>query len=88
MYVSHHRKYGAAGWWCGQDLLHVALGLQVRLQPAQQRHTVATLPLQGPVAVQPLHELALTRHRQVAGDLTQPGHRGAPTWFPYLDNNV
>ena len=88
MCASHHRKYGAAGWRRGQDLLHIALGLQVRLQPAQQRHAVATLPLQGPVAVQPLHELALSRHREVAGDLTQPGHRGAPARFRYSDHNL
>jgi len=61
----------------------VALGLQVGLEAAQQRHAVPALPLQGPVAVEPLHELALPGDRQVAGDLAQPGgnkrHVNSPT---------
>lgn len=40
-------------------LIAVPLRLQVCLEPAQQRDPVAGLPLQRPVAVKPLHELAL-----------------------------
>lgn len=40
-------------------LITVPLGLQVCLKAAQQGDTVAGLPLQSPVAVQPLHELTL-----------------------------
>lgn len=51
------------------------LRLQVGLEPAEQRYTIPTLPLQGPVAVKSLHELALPGHRQVTGDFAQPGEK-------------
>lgn len=45
------------------------------LEPSQQRYTVATLPLQGPVAVKSLHELALPGYCQVTGNFAQPGEK-------------
>lgn len=45
------------------------------LKPAQKRHTVPTLPLQRPVAVKSLHELAFPGYRQVAGDFAQPAEK-------------
>lgn len=56
-------------------LFTVPMGLQVRLEPAQQRDPVAGLPLQGPVAVQPLHELTLPLEGQAVGDLAEPAGR-------------
>lgn len=43
------------------------------LEPAQQGDTIATLPLQCPVAMKSLHELALPRYCQVTGDFAQSG---------------
>lgn len=40
-------------------LVAVSLGLQVCLKAAEQGDTIAGLSLQSPVAMQPLHELAL-----------------------------
>lgn len=51
--------------------LRVALRLQVCLQTAQQRDSVATLSLQGPVGVQPLHELAFSGNCEIGCDLAQ-----------------
>ncbi|KAG7268002.1 hypothetical protein CRUP_022439 [Coryphaenoides rupestris] len=45
---------------------------RVRLQPAQKRNPVPALPLQGPVAVQPLHELALPGHRSSSSSAGSP----------------
>lgn len=51
----------------------MSLRLQVGLEAPQQGDAVAALSLQGPVAVQPLHELAFSGHGQITGDLAQPG---------------
>lgn len=48
------------------------MGLQVRLEPAQQGDSIAGLPLQSPITVQPLHELTFSLKGQAVGDLTKP----------------
>lgn len=52
--------------------INMALRRQVGLKPAQKRNAIATLSLQRPVAVEPLHELALSGYRQVTGDFAEP----------------
>lgn len=43
------------------------------LQATQQRDPIPRLPLQRPIAVQPLHELALPLDGQAVSDFTEPG---------------
>lgn len=54
------------------------MGLQVRLEPPQQGDSIAGLPLQSPITVQPLHELTLSLKGQAVGDLTKPA--GEEEW--------
>lgn len=50
----------------------------MRLEPPQQRDSIAGLPLQSPITVQPLHELTLSLKGQAVGDLTKPA--GEEEW--------
>lgn len=53
----------------------VPMRLQVRLESAQQGDPIAGLPLQGPVAVQPLHELTFPLESQAIGDFAESAGR-------------
>lgn len=48
--------------------IFVALRMMVRLETPQQRHAVARLALQRPVAEQPVHELLFLLERHFGGD--------------------
>lgn len=63
---------------------NMPVGGQVRLKPSQKRHTIATLPLEGPVAVKSLHELTLPGYRQVACDFTEPTEKQTAIMFQEL----
>lgn len=83
-YIEYHHKkcnnqttkivtdyHGCSSVSC-PDLFSIPLGLDIRVQTPDQRHTIPRLTLQQPVAMQPLHELIFPLAEDSFADDIQP----------------